>query len=188
MAKQAYFSTIKRAKNSYWKTFLAGADHKSVRKARRLVLGRLLTGFPNLPGADLPEDSRDALREHFFPPPYEHTVNTIYQEFNACPPVTCEEVSRVLARSSPSSAPGLDTIPYLVWKKLHSLLLNLLLELVNPLIQRGYHPMSLKKAEGVVLDKPGKPSYDTPTAYRIIILLETLSKIVERIVTNRVAA
>ena len=40
----------------------------------------------------------------------------------------------------------------------------------------------------MVLHKLGKPSYDTPTAYNVIVPLETLSKIVERLITNRLAA
>jgi len=34
----------------------------------------------------------------------------------------------------------------------------------------------------VVLDKPGKPSYKSPTSFRIIVLLRTVSKILERII------
>jgi len=38
-----------------------------------------------------------------------------------------------------------------------------------------------------VLDKPGKASYDTPASFRVIVLLETLSKILERIVASRLS-
>jgi len=37
----------------------------------------------------------------------------------------------------------------------------------------------MKKANGIVLDKPGKPDYRTPASFRIIVLLETVSKILE---------
>ena len=43
-------------------------------------------------------------------------------------------------------------------------------------------------ANGVVLDKPGKPSYDSPSSFRIIVLLQTVSKILERIVASRLSA
>ena len=33
----------------------------------------------------------------------------------------------------------------------------------------------MKMANGVVLDKPGKPSYDSPSSFRIIVLLQTVS-------------
>src|SRR5437588_3637045 len=37
------------------------------------------------------------------------------------------------------------------------------------------------------LDKPGKPSYDSPSSFRIIVLLQTISKILECIVAYRLA-
>jgi len=37
----------------------------------------------------------------------------------------------------------------------------------------------MKKANGIVLDKPGKPDYCTPASFHIIVLLETVSKILE---------
>ena len=43
----------------------------------------------------------------------------------------------------------------------------------------GYHPPSLKTANWVVLDKPGKGSYDSQASCRIIVLLKTISKILE---------
>ena len=94
----------------------------------------------------------------------------------------------MLGRSSPSSAPGLEAMPYSVWKRLHKLFPDILPDLTNPLVQRGYHPVSLKKAEGMVLDKPGKPSYDAPATYRVIVLLDTPLKIVERLIANRLSA
>jgi len=37
----------------------------------------------------------------------------------------------------------------------------------------------------VVLDKPGKPSYESPCSFRIIVLIGTISKILERIIAAR---
>jgi len=45
----------------------------------------------------------------------------------------------------------------------------------------------MKKANGIVLDKPGKPDYSTPASFRIIVLLETVSKILERLSALRLA-
>ena len=81
--------------------------------------------------------------------------------FRDVPSVTSEEVIRVLSRCSPASAPGPDMIPYSVWKTINRELPNLLPSLLSPLVERGYHPCSLRVAEGVVMDKSGKASYDT---------------------------
>ena len=107
--------------------------------------------------------------------------------FREVPPITPEEVSRVLARSAPSSAPGPDSILYSVWKTVHHELPSLLPALLSPLAERGYQPLALKSADGVILDKPGKAIYDTQASYQIIVLLETLSKVLERLIANRVS-
>jgi len=52
----------------------------------------------------------------------------------------------------------------------------------------GIPPPSLKTANGVVQDKPGKASYDTPASFRIIVLLKTISRILERVMTVRLSA
>jgi len=52
----------------------------------------------------------------------------------------------------------------------------------------GYHPPSLQNEEGVILDKPGKASYHFPTSFRMIVLLKTMSKILEQVMTVRLSA
>jgi len=79
------------------------------------------------------------------------------------------------------SAPGPSGIPYSIWKQVHKANERLLPTLFNPLHTQGYHPLAMKKANGIVLDKPGKPDYSTPAAFRIIVLLKTVSKILERL-------
>ena len=66
--------------------------------------------------------------------------------------------------------------------------IKLALSKSSPLVAFGYHPPSLKTANGVVLEKPGKASYDSPSSFRLIVLLKTISKIVERIMTVRLSA
>jgi len=46
----------------------------------------------------------------------------------------------------------------------------------------------MKKANGIVLDKPGKPDYHTPSSFHIIVLLETISKIHEGLSALRLAS
>ena len=64
---------------------------------------------------------------------------------------------------------------------------QILTELLGPLLKFGYHPVSLNKSNGVVLDKPGKASYDSAASFRVIVLLQTVSKIMERVVASRLS-
>ena len=57
--------------------------------------------------------------------------------------------------------------------------------LLAPLVAFGYNHATLKHANGVVLDIPGKRSYNTPASFRIIVLLKTISKILVCILTVR---
>ena len=65
---------------------------------------------------------------------------------------------------------------------------DLLLDLLAPLVAFGYHPTTLKHANRIVLDMSGKPSYNTPASFQIIVLLKTFSKILERILTVRLTS
>jgi len=71
------------------------------------------------------------------------------------------------------------------WKRINKVAPNLILDLLAPLLSYGFHLLSLKKADGIGLDKPGKPSYDSPSSFRVIVLLQTISKILERIMNGR---
>jgi len=97
-------------------------------------------------------------------------------------------VSSVLRKSSNKSAPGPSGIPYSIWKQVHKANERLLPALFTHLLTQGYHPLAMKKANGIVLDKPGKADYRTPSCFRIIVLLETVSKILETLSALRLAA
>jgi len=47
-------------------------------------------------------------------------------------------------------------------------------------IRLGHHPEPWKTANGVVIPKPGKPDYSKVRAYRVISLLDVISRLVER--------
>ena len=64
---------------------------------------------------------------------------------------------------------------------------HLIHDLLAPLVTYGSHPLSLKKADGIVLHKPGKSSYNSPSSFRVIALLQTFSKILERIMNSRLS-
>jgi len=64
----------------------------------------------------------------------------------------------------------------------------IILELFSPLVAFGYHTHFLKTADGLILDTPGKASYDFPASCRIILILKTISKILERVITVRLSA
>ena len=187
LSKQGYFKSIKAAKAQHWISFLADATPRTIWKAKKFAVGRVTPRFPNLPDVTSPEEVNNALLAHFFPPKPLPIVPSILRPHKGCDPLLPSEISAAVRKCSSSSAPGPDTIPYSVWKRVHPTAPRLLTNILSRLLKFGYHPVSMKKANGIVLDKPGKASYDSPASFRVIVLLQTLSKILERVVASRLS-
>jgi len=104
------------------------------------------------------------------------------------PPLTTDEIAAALSKCSPTSAPGPDGIPYSTSKQVNKINPSILLHILGPLVVLAYHTPSLKSSNGVVLDKPGKTSYESSSSFRIIVLIRTFSKILEKIIAARLLA
>ena len=188
LSKKGYFKASKAAKGAHWRSLLSSATPRSIWTDKKLSLGRLSPRFPSLPDATTPTQINDALLNHVFSPQPSRPFPSIFRPFADCTALSAGHISAALSMCSPSSAPGPDTIPYSVWKSLHRVAPGILTSLLGPLLLFGHHPSSMKMANEVVLDKPGKPSYNSPSSFRITVLLQTISKILERIMASCLSA
>lgn len=68
-----------------------------------------------------------------------------------------------------------------MWKRINRTAPPLIREPLSPQVSHGFHPPSLKKADSIVQDNPGKPTYDSPSSFQVIVLPRTFSKILEGI-------
>jgi len=178
----------KATKNKHWSSFLLTATPQSLWTAKRFAYRRAQPCFPSLPGAETPQQMNDVLLDHFFPPKEPFSPPPMLRPDMSAPPLTADEIAAALSKCSPTSALGLDGIPYSTWKQVNEINPSILLHILAPLVLLGYHPASLKSSNGVVLDKPGKPFYESPASFRIIVLIRTISKILERITAARLLA
>jgi len=185
ISKAGYFNAIKVTKNKHWSSFLMSAAPQPLWTAKRFAYGRAPPRFPSLPRAETPQQMNKVLLDHFFPPKELFSPPPRLRLDKKAPPLTKEEIATALSKCSPTSAPGPDGIPYSTWKKVNRINPSVLLQILSPLVSLGYHPASLKSANGIVLDKPGKPSYESPASFRIIVLIRTISKILARIIASR---
>jgi len=160
--------------------FLAKVDSQSVWDARKIAAGRAPDRFPTLEKASSPTKINNTLGQHFslLDPLF---LLPVLPAFKDVPPVLPAEVSSALRTSSNTAAPGPRGIPYSIWKQVHKANERLLPSWFTALLTHGQHPLPMKKANGIVLDKLGKPDYHTLSSFCIIVLLETVSKILERL-------
>ena len=143
--------------------------------------------FPELPGAVTLLELNKALHNHFFPGEPPRPVDSILLPFRDCPALAADDVARALARLSPWSAPGPDLTPNSVWKRIYRVAPHLNHDHLAQLVSHGVHLPSFKMTDSIVLNKPGKPSYDLSASFRLIVLLQTFSKILERIMNSRLS-
>ena len=183
VSRSGYCKAIKVAKNKHWSSFRLSATPWNLWTAKRFTSGPAPPRFLSLPGAETPQPMNEALLSHFFPPKAAFSPPPRLRPQSLAPPLTKGEIAHALSRSLSSSAPGPDGIPYSTWKWVNAINPSILLQILFPLVSLVYHPASLKGANRVFQDKPGKPSYKWPSSFRIIVLLHTVSKILERIIT-----
>ena len=103
------------------------------------------------------------------------------------PTFSKEEFRLALSNCNNLSASGPDKLS---WGHLKYILkddkcLNVIISIANTCIEVGYWPLHFKKSTMVVIPKPNKKSYDSPKAFRPIVLLNTVGKLIEKVIGDR---
>jgi hypothetical protein len=96
-----------------------------------------------------------------------------------------EELFELLKQTSNKSALGISGIGWDLLKHGWPHCGDLLTNIYSTCIRLGHHPARWKEATVVVIPKPNKPDYSLAKAHRPILLLETLSKLMEKAVAKR---
>jgi len=102
-------------------------------------------------------------------------------------PFSKEEFRSAIANCNNSSTPGLDKLS---WSHLKNILksdecLTNIINIANACINLGYWPAHFKRSTMVVIPKPHKQSYDSPKSFRPIVLLNTLGKLIKKVIGER---
>lgn len=98
-------------------------------------------------------------------------------------PFSLEELSTALSGLK-DSAPGVDGIPYSFIVKSGKETKIYFLKMINLIFESGFPPDEWKTQIIIPILKTGKPSND-PSSYRLIALSNTMSKILEHLIKNR---
>ncbi|ODM21120.1 hypothetical protein SI65_04173 [Aspergillus cristatus] len=194
-AQRTFRCTVCQAKRHYWCTQLDNfSDSKGIVKA--IKWSRTEGSFPTPP-------LKDGNRTHTTAnAKAELLVKTLLQKA-ACaedipincsnpeatlpfPNITTGEVYQAIFRAK-SSTPGQDEISNDVLKKAWPVIGPHISALYKHCITTEWHPTLFRQAILVALPKPGKKDYSSPRSYRLISLLSTLGKGLERLMARRLA-
>ena len=63
--------------------------------------------------------------------------------------------------------------------------LNIIIHITNTCINLEYQPSHFKKSTTVIIPKPNKKSYDSPKSFRLIVLLNIVGKLIEKVIRER---
>jgi hypothetical protein len=102
-------------------------------------------------------------------------------------PITNEEVNQVLASLPNRKAPGPDGIPNEVLKALANEIGKGITKGINESLAKRMLPAGYRESITITLRKEGKKDYSLPNAYRPIALENTLAKVVEKVIANRMS-
>ena len=99
--------------------------------------------------------------------------------------ITREAILRQLHKLKPYKASGPDDIPNIVLMKCADLIIDRLYFIYSATYNDKLYYAPWKAFNTIVLQKPGKPSYETPKAYRPITLINTLWKVLTAILAKQ---
>ena len=102
-------------------------------------------------------------------------------------PFSRYEFKAAIHKCIDSSAPGPDKMSWCHWKLIikNDNCLSKIINIADACINLGHWPKYFKISTTVVIPKPNKISYDNPKAFRPIVLLNTLGKLVEKVIAER---
>src|SRR5204863_9230340 len=124
----------------------------------------------------------------FKKPPQSEAVNwNNYIEENwEWPVVSRDEIKEAIFSSSTRKAAGSDKISFLILQKAFESIENRFVTLYSSLISFDYHPICWREAIGAILKKSNKKA-SLLKSYRVILLLNFMTKTAEKIIASRLA-
>ena len=91
----------------------------------------------------------------------------------------------ILKSRKPFKAPGIDGIPNGFLRAMGPRMAIAIAGLAIACWALGHYPQQFKEARTIILQKPGKPKYSDPGAWRPIALLSTIGKVIESLIAKR---
>ena len=61
-----------------------------------------------------------------------------------------------------------------------------IVNITNACINLSYWPMHFKRSSSIIISKPNKSLYDSSKSFRPIVLLNTIGKLIEKVINNKI--
>ena len=93
----------------------------------------------------------------------------------------------MIKRCNNSLTPRPDKLSWRYFKRIvkNIACLNKFIDIANTYIDICHWPMHFKVSTTIVIPKPNKMSYNSPKAYQPIVLLNTINKLFEKVISKR---
>ena len=87
-----------------------------------------------------------------------------------------------------SSAPGPDRISWkhLEWVVKNNKCLEIIVNIANACINLGHWLLNFKVSLSIIIPKPNKVAYDSPKSFCPIVLLNTMRKLIEKVISKQI--
>ena len=97
------------------------------------------------------------------------------------------ELINAINKCNNSSTSGLNKLS---WRHLKiiikdSICLKKIVDIANACFELGHWPMHFKVSTSIIIPKPNKKLYNSPKAFRPIVLLNTIGKLIEKVMGER---
>src|SRR6266481_4376798 len=202
--RKGYGEAIKRAKEQHWQEFLesaVGPDLWAVNKyisrpagdGGRQRIPTLKVVLESGAHAEVAtnEEKGTVLRKQFFPHKPTESSCPDTANYPLCInyrfKLPEEQLRCQITQLQPYKAPGGDGIPNVVIKETAELIIPYLLQIFWATFALGTYSDKWRAWDTIVLQKPGKPRYDIPKAYRPIALMNMIGKLLSAVVAEDLA-
>jgi len=101
--------------------------------------------------------------------------------------ISAEQIEQAIHRLPNGKVSGPDNIPNEVLKVVAPLIKENLAQAISKCFTKGATPRSFRESITVVLRKKRKKNYSLPSSYRPITLENTITKLMKKLVTERIA-
>lgn len=168
-----------------WKGLLSAFDRDLWDMPYRIVLNKLRMGTSQLVGTLPPVTVREIMEVLFPTGTGKFDLRPSLVRWDDSLAVAGDEISAACAKINAGKASGPDGIMGQIIKNTSGILTDLWMSCFKACLREGVFPAAWKMARLVLIKKPGKPDLAS-SSYRPICLLSEASKLLERVVCDRV--